>query len=56
MQKVPKYDEMERRFKYDEIDFSEENIKKANITKKYINDDFDLCFLSVLNDINKYKV
>ena len=53
MQKVPKIDEMERRFKADEIDFSEENIRKAEIEKRYINDDFDKCFEEVVNDIRK---
>ncbi|MBQ2204321.1 MAG: guanylate kinase, partial [Lachnospiraceae bacterium] len=51
MQKVPKLDEMERRFKADEIDFSEENIKNAEITKRYINDDFDVCFKQIFDDI-----
>ena len=53
MQKVPKIDEMERRFKADEIDFSEENIKKAEIEKRYVNDDFDKCLAEVVNDIKK---
>lgn len=53
MQQVPKIDEMERRFKADEIDFSEENIKKAEIKKRYINDDFDICFNEVVDDIKK---
>lgn len=53
MQKVPKIDEMERRFKADEIDFSEENIKKSEIEKRYKNDDFDKCLAEVVNDIKK---
>lgn len=53
MQKVPKIDEMERRFKADEIDFSEENIRNAEIEKRYVNDDFDKCFEEVVNDIRK---
>ena len=53
MQKVPKLDEMERRFKADEIDFSEDNIKKADIKKRYINDNFDKCFEEIVNDIKK---
>ena len=53
MQKVPKIDEMERRFKADEIDFSEENIRNAEIEKRYVNDDFDKCFEEVVNDIKK---
>ena len=54
MQKVPKLDEMERRFKADEIDFSEDNIKNAEIEKRYINDDFDKCFKEVVDDIKKF--
>ena len=52
-QKEPKYDEMERRLKADEIDFSEDNIKKADIKKRYINDNFDKCFEEIVNDIKK---
>ena len=51
MQKVPKYDEMERRFKADKIDFSEEKIKAAGIEKRYNADDFDACVNSIINDI-----
>ncbi|MBR4314680.1 MAG: guanylate kinase, partial [Lachnospiraceae bacterium] len=54
MQKVPKLDEMERRFKADEIDFSEDNIRNAEIEKRYINDDFDKCFKEVVDDIKKF--
>lgn len=54
MQKVPKLDEMERRFKADEIDFSEDNIKNAEIEKRYTNDDFDKCFKEVVDDIKKF--
>lgn len=53
MQKVPKMEELERRFKADEIDFSEENIKKSGIVKRYINEDFDKCYNEVLDDIKK---
>ena len=53
MQKEPKLDEMERRFKADEIDFSEDNIKNAKITKKYINDDFDRCYDEIVKDIRE---
>ena len=54
MQKVPKLDEMERRFKADEIDFSEDNIKNAEIEKRYTNDDFDKCLQEVVDDIKKF--
>lgn len=51
LQKVPKYDEMERRFKADEIDFSEEKIKEAGITKRYNADIFEKCIEEVITDI-----
>ncbi|MBO6119883.1 MAG: guanylate kinase [Lachnospiraceae bacterium] len=54
MQKVPKFDEMERRFKADEVDFSDENVEKAGITKRYNNDDFSKCYVEVHDDIKKY--
>lgn len=54
MQNEPKFDEMERRFKADEIDFSEDKIKEAEIEKRYINDDFDKCFDEVVSDIRKF--
>lgn len=50
-QKEPKYDEMERRLKADEIDFSEENIKKAEIEKRYNADNFDECTKIIISDI-----
>ena len=53
MQKVPKYDEMERRFKADEIDFSEENIKKARIEKRYNINELEECFKEVSADIRE---
>lgn len=53
MQKVPKFDEMERRFKADEIDFSEENIKKAQIEKRYNINELEECFKEVSADIRK---
>lgn len=56
MQNVPKLEEMERRFKADEIDFSEANIKKAGIVKKYINHEFDKCLSEVINDIKENMV
>jgi len=40
-QKVPGYAEMCRRFLTDSEDFSEENLKKAGITRRIRNDDID---------------
>lgn len=42
-QESPKYEEMCRRFLADSQDFSDENLEKAGVTKKYINDDLDAC-------------
>lgn len=42
-QKVPKYEEMCRRFLADAEDFSEENLKKAGITRRFFNMDMDKC-------------
>ena len=49
-------EELERRFVADEVDFSEENINKASIKKRYKNNDFQTCITDITNDINKYKV
>lgn len=53
MQKIPKLQELERRFKADEIDFSEENIKNAGIIKRYVNEDFNKCYNEVFDDIKR---
>lgn len=42
-----KYAEMCRRFLADSEDFSEEKIKKANITKRFENIDFDECIREI---------
>ena len=55
MEKEPHYKEMCRRFIADEEDFSEENIKAAGITKRYINDRLDTCFTEILNDVEDAK-
>ena len=47
-QQIPKYKEMCRRFLADAEDFSEDNLRAANITKRYINDDLEQC----LNEIS----
>jgi guanylate kinase len=40
-QKPPKYKEMCRRFLADAEDFSEENLTRAGITERFVNDDLD---------------
>lgn len=50
-QTEPKYLEMCRRFIADEKDFSEENIRKLGIVKRYKNIDKEACIEEVTNDI-----
>ena len=50
-QKVPKLEEMERRFKEDAKDFSEENIKSAKIVKRYRNNNLEDCVSEIMKDI-----
>lgn len=50
-QKIPKFEEMERRFNADEIDFSEENILSAGIKKRYENIDTEICIKQIIEDI-----
>ena len=51
---TPKLEEMERRLVADAKDFSEENIKAVNITKRFENYDFEKCFEEVKKEIEKY--
>ena len=48
-EKEPKYTELCRRFLADSKDFSEENLKKAGINKRFQNIDLDKC----INEIEK---
>lgn len=50
-QKSPKYAELCRRYLADEKDFSEKNLKKLGINKKYENHDFDQCLSEISRDI-----
>ena len=54
-QKEPKYDEMERRLKADNIDFSEENLKIAGIkeNQRFKNYDLDKCIDEIVNYIEE---
>ena len=47
---TPRYEEMCRRFLADSADFSEEKIKAAGITVRFVNNDLKDC----LNEINRY--
>lgn len=49
-EKVPKYAEMCRRFLADSEDFSEDNLRKAGIERRFENLDLDAC----LEEINRY--
>ena len=45
-----------RRFLADEEDFSEENIRKYGIVKRYINDNFNICLKEITEDIKNFTV
>ncbi|HHV09282.1 MAG TPA: guanylate kinase [Clostridiales bacterium] len=55
-QEHPKYAEMCRRYLADEEDFSEENLRKAGIIKRYNNYDISRCLAEVISDIKSYTV
>ena len=46
-QKVPRYQEMCRRFLSDSIDFSEDKLKEAGITRRFVNDDLEMCLTQI---------
>ncbi len=52
-QEQPKYAEMCRRYLADEEDFSEENLAKCGVTKRYQNLDINICLYEVKEDIKK---
>lgn len=54
-QEKPKYEEMCRRFLADQGDFSEENILKAGIWKRFQNIDLDECVEEIINYIVTVK-
>lgn len=49
-QEDPRYEEMCRRFLADSADFSEENISRAGIARRFVNDDLERC----LGEIRAY--
>ncbi len=55
-QEQPKYAEICRRYLADEKDFSEENLLKAGITKRYHNIDIEVCLDQVIRDIKNFTV
>ena len=48
-------EEIKRRLKQDEIDFSEENLKKAYIIKRYNITNIEDCLKEVVKDIKENK-
>lgn len=54
-QQVPKYEEMCRRFLADSQDFSEENIKKAGITRRFANTEFAKCLCEIEEYIGEMR-
>ena len=55
-QEHPKYAEMCRRYLADEEDFSEENLQKVGVKKRYNNIDINTCLSEVISDIKNYTV
>ena len=52
-QKKPNYREVWRRYLADEKDFSEENLERLGITKRYQNTDMEMCVEEILRDLDK---
>ena len=50
-QETPKYEELCRRFLADQEDFSEEKIKEAGISRRFENDDLDVCVRNIIDFI-----
>lgn len=55
LQSAPKYEEMCRRFIEDSNDFSEGNIAKAGIEKRFENNNLDDCVSEIINYIKSFK-
>jgi guanylate kinase len=53
-QKYPRYEELCRRFLADSADFSEENIQKAGIDKRFYNDELENCLQEISEYIKKF--
>ena len=52
-QKRTNYREVCRRYLADEKDFSEENLERLGITKRYQNTDMEMCVEEILRDLDK---
>lgn len=55
LQKEPKYEEMCRRFLADARDFSEENLNRAGIRRRFLNTDLENCIKELKNCIQKLQ-
>lgn len=55
-QKVPKYEELCRRFLADAKDFSEDRLRDAGIEKRFENKDFSACVSAVLEEIRLFAL
>lgn len=55
-QDKPRYAELCRRFLSDTEDFSEENLRKAGITRRYYNNDKIRCIEEIIGDIRHGKL
>ncbi len=53
IQKEPKYAELCRRFLADEKDFSEENLKRCGVEKRYENRELEECVTEILGDVKE---
>ena len=55
MQEKPKYEVLCRRFLADAVDFSEEKIAHAGITRRFYNDDLERCLGEILTYIDERR-
>lgn len=55
-QEQPKFAEVCRRYLADEEDFSEENLKKSGINKRYKNNDLNTCLQELIAELKNYTV
>ncbi len=55
-EKEPRYEEMCRRFLADSADFSEENIRRAGIRKRFVNTELEQCLEEIGAYIRDFRV
>lgn len=54
-QDQPKYQELCRRYLADSVDFSEEQIQKAGIERRFLNDDFQRCLGEITSFLRTFQ-